>query len=640
MQNAVIDRARRLVRSLTLATAMLMLGNRGSACDVAERFRAAPEGWPVAPVLTPAAEIGSPVADTADGDAVTLAFTRHDIDPGPFGQVTEGINVGDLDSDGRPDIIEGGDEHLVWYHNPDWTPRPIADGFKFAGGAMVVVRDMDGDGRLDVLTGRYLKGRFDTRETVWYANTVDGWQDHILSRTAFCHDLAFADLDGDGGIDAACDDQFRGEIVWLARPADPTAEWESHLIDTRRAMGAEAADIDRDGAPDVVAGRAWYRREDDGSWTRHPFTTLEDSADSRFNDYAKVSVLDIDGDGRLDVFATLFADAREGQVYAFLAPPDPRDAWTAVQVDAGPLFGVHSQAPGSFDGSSRVQVMVGETNIGGFGFGPNPNPKVYVYRLLDAATDPAGWERTLVDTTGTHEARAVDVDGDGLADVVGDEENTDLITPQRNGRVSWWQNTTVLPASTTSTTTSTSTSLPESPGRPGPDGPEPRGTPGCRDVTCDDGDPCTEDTCDAEHGCAHADVSGPASVACVCARKPTATCTAGGLTDRIRRGLERACALVERAGAAPTAARARSLMRQAAGSLREARRVAAGGRRKRLLPIACADGLLATLDDASRRARGFKQGVGQKHRRHPTASAAPAPARIAGAAGVVRPPRS
>src|SRR5262245_2276580 len=82
-----------------------------------------------------------------------LQFIRHDIDQGAFGQITEGINVGDIAGDGRPDIVVGGDNYLVWFHNPDWAPHLIASGFKFAGGAMVVVRDMDGDGRLDVMTG-------------------------------------------------------------------------------------------------------------------------------------------------------------------------------------------------------------------------------------------------------------------------------------------------------------------------------------------------------------------------------------------------------------------------------------------------------------------------------------------------------
>jgi len=57
-------------------------------------------------------------------------FIRYDIDSGVFGQVTQGINVGDIDGDGRPDIVVGGDNYLVWYHNPDWAPNLIASGFK------------------------------------------------------------------------------------------------------------------------------------------------------------------------------------------------------------------------------------------------------------------------------------------------------------------------------------------------------------------------------------------------------------------------------------------------------------------------------------------------------------------------------
>jgi hypothetical protein len=395
-----------------------------------------------------------------------VQFVRHDIDSGAFGQVTEGINVGDIDGDGRPDIVVGGDNYLVWFHNPDWAPNLIASGFKFAGGAMVVVRDIDGDGRLDVMTGKYPLGHEELRQTVWFGNTPSGWAEHLVSNTSFCHDLAFGDFDGDGHEDAVCDDQFLGQIVWLHGPASPTSVWPTTLIDEQSAMGADVADIDRDGRPDVVAGRAWYRLSG-GMWSRFPYTTLQDTSDRRFDDFEKVSVLDLDGDGRLDVFATLFTDSREGQVYAFLAPPDPTKTWTAVQIDPGPLFGVHSQAVGEFDGTSRPQIMVGETNIGGFGFGVNPSPHIYLYRLLGAASDPAAWERTLVDNTGTHEARAIDLNGDGLPDLVGDEENTDLLTPPRNGRVSWWQNltaasTTVVPPSTTTTTTTsgrTSTTL-------------------------------------------------------------------------------------------------------------------------------------------------------------------------------------
>src|SRR5262249_53539879 len=40
-----------------------------------------------------------------------------------------------------------------------------------------------------------------------------------------------------------------------------------------------------------------------------------------------------------------------------LAPPDPTTAWTAVPIDPGPLFGVHTQAVGQFDGTPPELVL-------------------------------------------------------------------------------------------------------------------------------------------------------------------------------------------------------------------------------------------------------------------------------------------
>jgi hypothetical protein len=351
--------------------------------------------------------------------------------------VTESIGAGDLDGDGRPDVVVAGDERLIWYRSPGWALEPIASG-TFGSGAMTVVRDVDGDGRLDVVAGAR-----DGRETRWYRkNAPGGWEANVLSSDAYCHDLAFGDLDGDGRADAACVDQVRRRVVWLGAPADPTGAWTLHEIDgDENAMGLAIADIDGDGRADVVAGRAWYRNGGPGTWTRHPFTDLRTEGYDYFADYTRVNVLDLDGDGRLDIFATLYAETPAGRAYAFLAPADPlTQAWTEVPVDRTPLFGVHSQAVAPFDGSDRPQVMVGETNIGGFGFGANPSPQIYVYRLLGAAADPAAWERTTIDTVGTHEAQVVDLDGDGLPDIVGHDENTDLTGT--NGPVHAWQNDT------------------------------------------------------------------------------------------------------------------------------------------------------------------------------------------------------
>ncbi len=374
----------------------------------------------------------------------SITFTRNDLDLRPFGQATEGNNVADIDGDGKLDIVVAGDNAIVWYHNPDWTPHLIATG-RYGAGAMVLPLDVNGDGLIDIVTGSQNNPSCtEYCRTLWLENTGSDWVEHTIAETAYCHDLAVGDLNGDGRPDLACDNQISRRILWMEAPADPTQPWPVTMIDDRDAMGIDVADMDGDGRLDVVAGRAWYRNETSGGWTRYAFTTLAQTCCSTvFDDFEKVNVKDVNGDGRPDVLATLFTDTPLGQVWAFLAPADPYGGgWTSVQIDAGPRFSVHGQAVASFDGTSAVQFAVGETNYGGWSFGANPSPELNVYRLDGAADQPSSWEKIMVDRQGAHELRAADLDGDGLPDLTGDFENTDRLNPPTDGALHWWINTT------------------------------------------------------------------------------------------------------------------------------------------------------------------------------------------------------
>jgi hypothetical protein len=370
------------------------------------------------------------------GASPALQFVRHDIDTGLFGQVTQGAGVGDIDGDGRPDIVVGSDDYLLWFHNPDWTPNLIASGFKFAGGAQVVVRDIDGDGRLDVMTGKYPPNDNKQRQTVWYANTLTGWVEHVVSTTSFCHDLAFADFDGDGHEDAVCADQFLYQVAWLHGPSNPMDPWPSTVIDAGpRPMGAAVADIDRDGRPDVVVGMAWYRLSG-GTWSKHPYTTFQDTSDPRFNDYA-----------------SLGARPQRGRTPDILPRSSPRaardrctpssrrrstTAWTAVPIDPGPLFG---RAPRR---SASSMARHGRRSSSGdhhrwFQLRGEPGPHVPVPPPR-AASDPAAWGARWSTTRGP--TRTGDrPERRRPAGPAGDQENTELLTtPARPG--DWWENVT------------------------------------------------------------------------------------------------------------------------------------------------------------------------------------------------------
>ena len=282
---------------------------------------------------------------------VSPTFVRHLVQLGAYDQVTKSTTAGDMNGDGSPDIVVAGADYLVWYQNPDWTPHLIAVG-EYGEGASVVLRDLNGDGRVDVITGE-ISGPAATRTEVWFENTPTGWVRHVLSAAAYCHDLLFGDLNGDGTVtEAMCDDEIHAQIVTLTPSADPSSAWTVGIVDpSRDSMGSAIVDIDGDGRLDIVAGRAWYRNTGVSPWPRYAYTNMTAKSYAAangvvFDDYERLAVTDLNGDGRPDIVASLFTDTPDGQLYVFLAPSDPiTGAWTPVQIDAGPAL-VGAQHPG------------------------------------------------------------------------------------------------------------------------------------------------------------------------------------------------------------------------------------------------------------------------------------------------------
>ena len=76
----------------------------------------------------------------------------------------EGIDVADIDGDGKLDVVAGRN----WYQAPDFAPRPLRliedwNGYVQSNGDFC--HDVDGDGLIDVIAGSFLP-----TEVHWYKN--------------------------------------------------------------------------------------------------------------------------------------------------------------------------------------------------------------------------------------------------------------------------------------------------------------------------------------------------------------------------------------------------------------------------------------------------------------------------------------
>jgi hypothetical protein len=117
---------------------------------------------------------------------------------------------------------------------------------------------------------------------------------------------------------------------------------------------------------------------------------------------------------------------------------------------------------------------------------------------------------------------------------------------------------------------------------------------------CDDGDPCTVESCGVDAVCASRPATGHDAVACTCSRPAPAAC-GGGFPPLVARRIERACERIDRAASAEPGV-ARRLLTRAATQLGRAERAA----RLRAPSAACADALVAMLADGRERARAAR----------------------------------
>ena len=220
----------------------------------------------------------------------------------------------DIDGDGRPDlagtVVDPGQD-IVWWKNEGgrpiaWTMHTVDASWTKA--FEISVGDVNRDGRPDLMAGSW-----DGRSLAWWRN--DGgvpvvWTRQVVD-AAFngAHSVKTGDLDGDGDNDLVGVAGLADQVAWWRNDGGDPIVWSKQPVIRSGFDGARsvvAADLDRDGDLDVAAtcwtsDVAWWRNDggDPVVWTEQ---TISDAA----NGGHSILSADINGDGRLDLVAVAF----------------------------------------------------------------------------------------------------------------------------------------------------------------------------------------------------------------------------------------------------------------------------------------------------------------------------------------------
>ena len=331
-----------------------------------------------------------------------------------------GLQLTDVDGDGKTDIVLCDKKTVQWYQNPTWQKHVIAKDLTVRDNVCVTARDIDGDGRCEIAVG----GQWNYRESLkdgavfylippedrtqmWTAKQL--YNDPSVHRMHWVrsgkdqYNLVVKPLRGRGSVDG---DGPGLRVLEYIMPTDPQDEWKTSVVCDFMHLSHNFHPVNWDDDPEeelIVAGKegVWHFDRTDSDWHATQLT----------RDFAGEI-----RDGRLPSGRRFIAtvEPKHGSVCAVYGEPAEEGAlWERLEVLDDQLKDGHALACADYLGVGSDQIVVGWRAMNDPGV-----PGIKLFAPLDK--DGGKWRETRIssDRVAVEDIKVADLNGDGKVDIV------------------------------------------------------------------------------------------------------------------------------------------------------------------------------------------------------------------------------
>ncbi len=355
---------------------------------------------------------------TASAEVPQLKFEKQVLDSKV--SIGYGVAFGDVDGDGKIDVLMADAKQYVWYRNGDWKKFVLAENVTAQDNVCIAARDIDGDGKVEIAVGAaWNPGDTVNSGSVHYlirpADPTQKWEVVNLHHEPTVHrmgwvktgekkfELVVVPLHGVGNKGG------EGEgvkVLAYERPENPKDEWKTRVLDASMHMTHNFAVVPVEGLEQLILGGKEGLRPLLGA-----HTDLMVLPGCR-------GVGEVRKSGAGPGFIATIEPMHGNDVVVY---SQTGNDWKRQVLDGAFKEG-HALGVGDLLGLKRDQVVAGWRN-------PDADKKVGIKLFVPTDETMTKWETQVIDDNmACEDLKLVDLDGDGRLDIIASGRSThDLV---------------------------------------------------------------------------------------------------------------------------------------------------------------------------------------------------------------------